>query len=592
MSHKKRCEKKCEKKCGACKSCFEACVVNTTEDLQLSSAGKACLTEVFASGEGVIVTLPSNPVLGERFLITAQNGSVVLRGSGNFPLQCSDPDGLFIESGTSREVIFDGTSWVLTSEVSHCLDSAFLSQNTWYINALTGNNTLSGKTPAQALRTYAEWSRRVGSDTILTPTGGKGTLTLLTDIPVTDPITFDNELGEKTAWVITGTKKVVKSGVLAAVMTEVPSTNTPAKVRAAGLGAAHVDLFILITSGPATGSLAMLAKDEGGGTLWTTQWMTSQIEADGFVYPAPAPSAGDSYKVLDYTKARLSQCHITTLSSDGPVGFAVTNLRLVNSSVLPVSDGNFSGDAAVVNCILEDGADGYFSNGGLYDCIVKGNVSLKECNVTFIGGLFHPHAGAEYPGAIDGRGANIQFVGYPMFLGDNNGYADFRVRGGYVEASVSMAFFYAFHGPFSNLAGHFSFNADDGYGNLISDRQLWGSNNGDLIPFVGANGSFDFNQVAVGPGPIPFLPSYANDRGPEIFYLSSQATLTDTGHAWMPASAVFTQALPTTWAEFAVPIPAGFEVDRFLEPGFEHSYADACNPGIDNSVTFTAYRFF
>ena len=77
--------------------------------------------------------------------------------------------------------------------------SAVLSQTDWYINSKTGDDKKDGKSDANALRTFAELSRRWGKGNVLSPNGANKTVTvhILANLPSTDPLNFDVILDDK-----------------------------------------------------------------------------------------------------------------------------------------------------------------------------------------------------------------------------------------------------------------------------------------------------------------------------------------------------------------------------------------------------------
>jgi hypothetical protein len=127
---------------------------------------------------------------------------------------------------------------------------SWLRQATWFVssgvNLAAGNDENDGSTAATALKTHAELSRRWGADSS-TLVGADTTLavdtsinppplpsvikvikvTLMDDLPRTDPINLKVTLGPNTLLAYVGTPKAGGAGMLAVVATKDPASNTP-----------------------------------------------------------------------------------------------------------------------------------------------------------------------------------------------------------------------------------------------------------------------------------------------------------------------------------------------------------------------------
>jgi hypothetical protein len=213
----------------------------------------------------------------------------------------------------------------------------FLTQNTWHFNSVTGLDSNSGLTPASALKTFAEYEKRIGHFNTVAPTGG--VLNLFIDsasMPPTDPFNMLAVLETGATVNLQGTSTLVRSGTFDAAGGVSPinaAANQAFLVKDSSVAswAGDVAHFIQVPTGPRAGTAAWVAKDIGGGThqARTSNWV---IITPPSVAPVPtAPANGDPYQILN--KSSFSWGSVVLFGS----GTAIATLNLLDVQVLGVS---------------------------------------------------------------------------------------------------------------------------------------------------------------------------------------------------------------------------------------------------------------
>ena len=603
--------------------CCDTKVVETCVDIQLCSRGKGCTTIVFLKREGLTATLPEHPEKGEQFVIVAEGGNGLINGGKN-PLECANADNsLFLELGTAKELLFSTAKrWIQTSETSHCLDSAFLTQNEWHINPVTGNDTNTGKTAATALKTYAQWQLRVGTWTILSPTGGKVTIFIDNDLPVDDPITLRNFLGQNldfaTEVSIIGKRKVLANGKVGAVTQVNRTTNTVFSfTNSNSVGtdwwAQWLGKAVLITSGAATGVRSYVAFNFSSKRAgFRAPWVLDASDPGEPGTFGPSPVNGNTFQIIDYTKATRGPIVFGT-SSNGAAIVRISQLHFDNQT--PGSDAMPRGVtsnciAAFQDCISDSAMNAQFIGGSAF----AAQLSLNNCCLRGGGGfatgfyndffntwlpLPEDAGGPGYPGGprIE-NDAVYRVQGDSIYVGDqaNGVFCDMQV-GGVLQAGP-ISFWNTLHGAFSaGLIGPGKLTFGSGDFVLGEDGYvpIWGKGNIDKLTFTAPQGSVLISQF-VGGGGTPVLPTieYDTGTGGTVAYLSNQKDA-DTAHAWDPDTASFTPKTPVTWANFLVGINspshvgAGFLVSVQTFGPFSLYYANATNPGVGSVIDFESF---
>jgi hypothetical protein len=162
----------------------------------------------------------------------------------------------------------------------------------WFINATTGDDDAAGTSSATALRTFAEWTRRVGTKTV----PGLPILNIETSL-AEDSYEFDLDL--EVGLTVRGANTVIYSGTVSASQEWDSATSTQGEIEDSGLpvswtASGLVLKKIVVTSGAATGAVAWVCADLGAKTARVTP----------FVEPAwwmrvAGPGVGDTFDIVE-----------------------------------------------------------------------------------------------------------------------------------------------------------------------------------------------------------------------------------------------------------------------------------------------------
>lgn len=322
------------------------------------------------------------------------------------------------------------------------------SQSIWYIDAISGNDNNNGLTPATAIKTLAEFRRRIGSYNQLTPPfnlnafpesepifGPIGAnpidIWLLSDIPLTDVFNLLTVLGPNVCITVHGAATTVRAGTITAVTALDRPTNQAWEITDAGMAGTwttDLTLRIRIVGGPNDGAIAYVAKDLGA--------KTARISPFVIAYPPPAegimtvvtPAPGDNYVVETLRAFGMGAVDMLT-PAIGPPTFLVPSIffldcDIANSQNLDVQGGtrgfgvyincrfstpagNVNGAQDMVNCCFSDSA--LNTNGGSFNYFAGLAVGFvtSGCTLTIRNDLLcQGAAGAQFGGnAVVGVGA-------------------------------------------------------------------------------------------------------------------------------------------------------------------------------------------
>lgn len=198
------------------------------------------------------------------------------------------------------------------------------SQAAWEVDPGTGNDENTGA-PAAPLATWAEFVRRMGPGNV-DAIPQTINVTLLADLPDTDPITGSFLFVETAALRITGTATTVASGTLDAGSTNVVPNSAPAKVVDAAIGdwTPFVGQRVRLTSGAASGAWAWLALilapvTEARISPWAN--VTSAPFYDNATFALATASVGD-----DYVVETLSRCMLGDITVSSPRRNSATDI--------------------------------------------------------------------------------------------------------------------------------------------------------------------------------------------------------------------------------------------------------------------------
>lgn len=498
-------------------------------------------------------------------------------------------------------VSFDGPSAHLTLSVSGSLTIQSLGASTsqatvaptWWINPIAGNDSNSGTTEEQPLKTWAHLQSIFGRWTTLSSAVGAAgviTVNLLNDLPASDPITFYNYLGNTAGSSGTGVGFLVQgqvknpsySGTITSVVANNPATNTPDQVHVNGATwTPYIGLAIVATVSPGNTVRAYIAADLGGGVAQVSQWVSSTgtgFMPAGTTNFAAAPSAGNAFVVVDYTNVVLNSALYagsdmaflalpTATSADGQFFFA--NIHAIvppgntnsRSSLVYETSGASSACFFPFDCIFDcqlewagSGHSGNLSNCCFTDCeFIDGGAGITE-----FFGLHVPTVNGQ--GGINATlGSNLNICGNTMFVGTASP-ADIQVSG---NAQISSASFwncnlviYLFE-PGANVILNQSGGGPLGESNAVP---LWGTGNNNMFFWTGTN--FFILQMTNAPA-ADILPTITFNGagttipagtvaiiGPEASQdvINSDPSYCTNAFAFVPSTASYNSAQSLTWA--------------------------------------------
>jgi hypothetical protein len=202
------------------------------------------------------------------------------------------------------------------------VDPADLAQATWFINALTGSDSNSGLA-GFPLKTFAQLSQRWGIGNFLTPGAGLAVVVKIeSDLPPTDPITFDIKLGPSNGLLIQGTNTTtLQSGTFSAVTAKNRATNTPLQGTDVTVNWANF-LSNGVTPGrvhdTTNDSYFWPAKNQGGGSARFSEPFKRQTVPNNFPALGPGDRPGAPVAALDtFTIERLTQVYFGGMTIGG-----------------------------------------------------------------------------------------------------------------------------------------------------------------------------------------------------------------------------------------------------------------------------------
>jgi len=235
-------------------------------------------------------------------------------------------------------------SVVMIESTSAAANTA-VNQAAWFINAITGDDSWNGQQAVFTngkrgpLKTFAELVRRWGCCAVLSPGPGLAvTVNIGSDLPPSDPITFDVGLGPSNGLLIKGTNTTVQqSGTFSAVTAKNRATNTPLQGTDAAVNWTNFLCTVLAGSPGRVHDLTndsyfYPAIDQGGGSARLSEPFKSQVVGNDFPGLGQGDRPGVPVAALDaFTIERLTKVYfggITVRGSDagGPFVFRGNNL--------------------------------------------------------------------------------------------------------------------------------------------------------------------------------------------------------------------------------------------------------------------------
>lgn len=168
--------------------------------------------------------------------------------------------------------------------------TTFLTQPEWFVDSLAIGNSGNGKFENTPIKTFGEWQRRVGRNSVLSPIGGLLVINVMNLLPDNDPIEWHNAMAPGCTAIVTGQKVIrLSEATITGVDDKDTAANIPWTITAAALVGGwkqYLRLYVEITSGPATGARGIVARALSGTKAHITEWCSPNPDTDGFVVPS------------------------------------------------------------------------------------------------------------------------------------------------------------------------------------------------------------------------------------------------------------------------------------------------------------------
>jgi hypothetical protein len=557
----------------------------------------------------IAITLADQPSTGTVITIVADGGDVQICGGTN-PIQNGD---FTIAGGTFTSLSYSNYSgnWSVCS-TSVVKSPTVLAPN-YYIDPIHGTDANQGNCNTKPLKTYAALQTIMGHGTTLATNGPSVVVSILNPLPLTDPITFDNFLGNNLQnpteqginLIIQGQQIVLHQGTLTGAVAQNPAATTPAGGQPNTITDPTVDWtnylskVVLITSGPAAGSHGFIAVDLGNGVAQISDWVITSGQS---VTPlCPAPSVGAAYQILDYTTVYTDSTLIfgakTIAENSGSI--YLQNLHTLfptgqgysTTSFSGYSDNVFTCEAILVDCITESTPQ--VSGSGtvvqLLNCeILNLAFGAGGGQIVQISGLVFN--GIDVPG-FGGMDAHSYVQGgHTMFVGGANQFAALLLR---AFANVEMLSFWSTIETIDIQQGACVLFHQDGGGftGQLGNVPLWGNPTLGMPagsgygPVLFQESSLNFYLSSLYPSPI--VPPNLITAGGSFAQLNDTVGSQYSGHAvaFLPATGNFGPMLPLTLANLFPSTPmTGFQSENFCPAaGQTSTTANASRP--DNTCT-------
>ena len=395
-----------------------------------------------------------------------------------------------------------------------------ITQADWFVNAETGNDANDGATPATALQSFAELTRRFGIYNILQPDGGVVSINVGSDMPFDDPFTLLAILGQDVIVRLVGTVTADASGVMA-VVPKNPAINQPYVVTDP---AAPWGQLSRIALDSIPGAFAWGALDLGAGSLRTSDF---NIPDGPFTVTPVTPGPIEPYTIQRLSQISLGAISLfgTTSTGSGFVFFVQDFEFYPGAFVLPPS----SVRVVFMGCRFNQ-----------FSSFISPVIYFLNCafNATNPPGIFFYGGDAEFHGGItlqmiEQRSGVVTLEADFMFQAIDGGDAHVEAEGG-AQLNIGQAagFDSATHG----LHIHAN-NLVELISSIYGPARLWG------IAGPGAYG-IDVDSGAIfriAPGITPTLTGGLGD-----FELAD----VPLGRAWSDTLSAYTPLFPTTWINF------------------------------------------
>lgn len=492
--------------------------------------------------------------------------------------------------GTLRRLLEQGTFQVVSSSVNFkTTDSAHgaflqrigiktnnssngaLTQANWYIDSINGNDQNDGSTNSKALKTHAEFARRLGNNNILAPDyqlflGSIPfrlvSVNILNDLPFSDPIMVNCILGQDTILSYSATPKTpIATGTINGLITKNRSSNQPYTIINNTIDwTANLYKRLRISSGPRAGAMAYALEHVDGydGYCITSDWSIPN--------PAPlpgltpiVPQIGDTFVIEDLVKCNMGAFNVSITGNNSSI-FQFNCIAFSNLEFQQPDNG-------ALDLVLPDLSVAVMLNGCRFACFpgFHGGALFVDNTCFLAAGFFWDTlliqnggcavvANAATPSF--GLAKNYVFYGNSFVLLD----ADFMtynspmIHVGPGGARALLGYVGCFKAQFSVEVGGLDhpgngvmiFSSADVINKTLSSggNAIWGSGNTSHGIFVEANSFFGYTTT------VPTVTGTAGD------FALGKETQTQS-YAFNPATQAYTTARNNTWTNISTSIDSG-----------------------------------
>jgi len=346
-------------------------------------------------------------------------------------------------------------------------------QTAWFIDPTNGSDTNSGLTAGTAIKTWAELRRRWLASGGVVQTTGNCTVTLLGDLPVSDPCDMRGIWVKKGAAVVVtaAAKTTLYSGTITAVQARVLATNTDWAITSAGLP----------VSWTASGCVGKLCRIVGGARDGTTFWIKKDLGAKKATVSSPMT------KTSAYPMGNAVPTYPTPQVGDAIV---VEDLVVIHTFRIAETGGDESFSDIANRLVFDHIAASDFNEGmsAVFDCDMNIGLAFLNCDADVAfpapGGALQYFGCKCFPEGESGTRIWL-YGGYSDFGGTigvgSTCFADefsvegasFEIAGGNLQSNTSPASLGVLNSPSVGLLVRFGAVAT-----ILTGTQLWGGGNG------------------------------------------------------------------------------------------------------------------
>ena len=335
---------------------------------------------------GSVYNLLSVPGVGEQDIKDSLNNGILRNRISNGELQVVESNMVFTSGDLAVTSLLSNNG--LAQNLLSAPTPSSLNQANWYIDSVNGNDANDGLTSGTALKSHAEFSRRIGI--FSTVTTYDINVYLLNDLPASDPI---NVISRTSGYHLNyyGTTTIERTGTVTGFTGKNTATNSLAQITdhalAPGAWTADIGKRIRITTGDSAGAAAIVLGDGSDG--YSSLFSDIAITLDNYFYVYTSePSVGDTYVIERQTFAPLGYLNFQgTTTNNAYVHFY--NLNFDDSAInvggafIPIAIGSVFFECQFPSV-------GFASPFNLmYNCYSAGTIATQAFGVTaFFGGLY------------------------------------------------------------------------------------------------------------------------------------------------------------------------------------------------------------